>query len=353
MSFGVTTYGNGAVGILSANIVSLQQSVIGASAYTTLGINTFRYNLFEEPAKTIDNALISTNLDPANAKKTEINAEGTDTVFLSHQSYHASTAAAEGAATSLYGTEANSSSTGALSEVTTYFSVGVTTNLPGSVTAGQSVFFADGTLFGTVAWDVTLQNVGFSYTGKYAVKSWNPNVSIGTTLIAGTIRVQVPKLEYIGVGKVYNDVVAITAYPNLEPPNNDVDSPFEGRESQKLSSSNAGVGVANTFFANGLVDNTFGDFVIVSGGVPFMQDVLAFDTVSNSTGATDIANLRAELGGYRSGIGSYVGAAATVKGLKNDYAINVWSLRNDAKTNNEQIVNLQNAINILQDPTFQ
>lgn len=355
MAFGVTTYGSGAVGILSANIVSLQQSLGGQSAYTTLGINTYRYDLFQGSCVTIDNSTITQYIDPIASKKGEINAFGTTDQFLLYPKYYSTEVAAESAAASIYGTAGESSTDGVLSETTTYISLDITYETPATFTAGDVVTEASGSTYGTVAFTTSLVLSGSDYVGKYAVKTWNKNagVGIGSTMTASGITTTTTGIQYIGVGSVFKDIIAVTIYPNLEPANPNADNPFAGRRTEVSSTSNAGLGVGNSFYANAIANDTFEDYIDVSGTLPYLQDDLAFDTALNPTGLTTISSLRTEVQTLRTGITSYVGAGATVKDLKKGYAVNIWSLSNNAVVAQQQINDLNNAISILQDPTFQ
>ena len=68
MPFGITAYQDreagqysGAVGLLQAENLSLNQNFEAQDKLDTLGINSFRYNLYKEPAEVIDIILNDTH----------------------------------------------------------------------------------------------------------------------------------------------------------------------------------------------------------------------------------------------------------------------------------------------------
>ena len=355
MSFGVTSYSNGAVGIMSANIISINQSLSGVSAYTTLGIQTYRYNLYNGDAQRIDQKIQSNFLDPGSTKKTQILDIGDSDTFLSFPQYYASGAAAESAASTLYGQASEIQTDGVAADVTSYISLSATYPTPVTYTAGDSVTEVDGTPFGTVAFTTSLVQTGLTYTGEYAVKDWNESagVGIGSTMIASGITTGVTAIQYIGVSKVYDDFVAVTYYPNLEPPGDGTNNPFQGRQTKDFESVSDGIGAGNTFYGNSVVGNTYANYVETVDSLPYLGDALVFDTTSNPGGATSIANLRSDFSTNRSGISSYVDASTKVKGQKNGAAINIQSLKRAAVIIDNQKSSLQSTINVLNDPTFQ
>lgn len=355
MSFGVTSYSNGAVGIMSANIISINQSLSGVSAYTTLGIQTYRYNLYNGDAQRIDQKVQSNFLDPGSTKKTQILDIGDSDTFLSFPQYYASGAAAESAASTLYGQASEIQTDGVAADVTSYISLSATYPTPVTYTAGDSVTEVDGTPFGTVAFTTSLVQTGLTYTGEYAVKDWNESagVGIGSTMIASGITTGVTAIQYIGVSKVYDDFVAVTYYPNLEPPGDGTNNPFQGRQTKDFESVSDGIGAGNTFYGNSVVGNTYANYVETVDSLPYLGDALVFDTTSNPGGATSIANLRSDFSTNRSGISSYVDASTKVKGQKNGAAINIQSLKRAAVIIDNQKSSLQSTINVLNDPTFQ
>ena len=342
MSFGVTTYSNGAQGILKANIESLDQSIAGQSSNNTRDIQQYRYDLFQSSSGKLDQKILD-SLGPSNTKKGEVNSIGSISNFLSCPIYYPSESDAENAAQSIFGTAAEAGSTGLLSNVTTYFAVGVTTTTTLNLSEGATVT-AGGVDFGINAWDATITG-----SGIYAVKNWDKgaSVSVGSTLIVGSTSTTVTSIQYVGVGEIYQDMIAVSAYPNLEPPNPGSSSPFTGSQTQTLSAGNLGNGIGNTSYPNGIIDGTFGNLADVQGGIPKIGDVLAFDTSSCSTQAGNISASRGEIGGLRGEIQSSTNSTNVIKDLKKQYAVNVWSLDKSVADNDARKSQLQSAIGIL------
>jgi len=355
MSFGVTSYSDGAVGIMSANVISINQSLSGLSAYNTLGIQTYRYDLYYGNAQTIDQKIQPNYLDPGSTKKNQILDIGDSDTFLSHPQYYASGAAAESAASTLYGQASEIQTDGVSADVTSYISLSATYPTPVTYTAGDAVTGSDGTSFGTVAFTTSLVQSGIAYTGEYAVKDWNESagVGIGSTMIASGITTNVTAIQDIGVSKVYDDFIAVTYYPNLEPPGDGTSNPFQGRQTKNFESVSDGIGAGNTFYGNSIVGTTYANYVDSVDALPYLGDALVFDTSSNTGGATSISNLRSDLSTNRSGISSYVDASTKVKGQKNSASINIQSLKRAAVIIENQKSELQSTINVLNDPTFQ
>ena len=71
MGFAVTTYSDEAVGILSARIISLDQTLNFPESVTQLQVDEDRYNLFKNPATTIDQKILTSFIDPINTNKSE------------------------------------------------------------------------------------------------------------------------------------------------------------------------------------------------------------------------------------------------------------------------------------------
>jgi hypothetical protein len=343
MSFGVTTYDNAAQGIIKANIESLDQSIAGQSSYNTRDIQKYRYDLFQGPSAKIDQKILD-SLGPSNTKKGEVNTIGSISNFLSCPAYYPSESDAENAAQTIFGTAAEAGSTGLLSNVKTYFAVGVTTIGPLNLNEGDTVTDGSGENFGTNAWSVTI-----SGSGIYAVKDWNKDsaVSIGSTLNVGSNTTTVESIQYVGVGEIYQDMVAVSAYPNLEPPNSGASSPFTGSQTLPLSGGNLGNGIGNTSYPNGIIGGTFGNLADIQGGIPKIGDALAFDISACPTQAGDISAARGEIGGLRGETQSSSDSATTIKGLKKQYAVNIWSLEKSAADNQATKIQLQSAIGIL------
>lgn len=340
MGFGVK-YDNEAQGILNANISSLDQSFVGQSVGITLATNQFRYGLFFGPAQQIDNEILAA-LGPANTKKGEVVANGSVTNFLANPQYYGSESAAESGVQSIFGTAGEAGTTGVLSNVSSYFAVGFSTISPISFSAGASASY-DGVDFGTNVWDINTD------AGIFAIKDWNRSatVSIGDTITVGGVDTTVDSIQFVGVGEVYQDIVAVSSFPNLEPPNASAESPLSNNTTIALNSSNAGGGVGNTSYPGGVVGGTFGNLANVQGGLTRLDDVLAFDTSSGSAAAATISADRTEIGGHRGTMSAQSQNATTIKDLKKEYAINIWLLENSGTKNLDSKTQYQGAINVL------
>ena len=358
MAFGVTTYENQPVGILSAQVISINQGLGGISAYGTLGIQTFRYDLFNAKATEIDQKTQSRFLDPAITKKGQIVSIGDSTTFIDHPEYHLTEVAALSAASALYGLASEIQTSGVAADVNVGLSVSMAAADAGSYVLGDPVVNADGVTVGTIIVPRTLVLSGtgtigdpLKYRGNLEFKRLAP-VGLGDTLTASGITTNAGNIKYIGIASVYDDFAALTRYPNLEPSNGNVDNPYGGRETVGLSSSNHGIGAGVTFYANSVVDTTYGNFVDTTDTLPFRGDVLAFSTTTGSSEASDIADLRAEFTDIRSGITSYISASNSVKKQKNSAALNVYTLKRAAVITEAERNEINATIDVLEDPTF-
>ena len=338
--FGVK-YDNEAQGILSANIASLDQSFVGQSVGITLATNQYRYNLFLGPAQQIDQLILDA-MGPANTTKGDIVANGSVSNFLANPLYYGSESAAESGVQSIFGTAGEAGTNGVLSNVTSYFAVGFSTISPLSFSAGASATF-QGASFGTNVWDINTN------AGIFAIKDWDKSstVSIGDTITVGGVSTIVDSIQYVGVGEVYQDIVAVSSFPNLEPPDPNAESPLAGGQTISLSGSNKGVGVSNTSYPGGLVGGSFGNLADVQGGLTRLDDVLAFDTSSGSGAASAISADRTTIGGFRDTINTQSQNGSTIKNLKKEYAINIWMLENSGANNQDSKTQYQGAITVL------
>ena len=342
MSFGVTTYSNGAVGILNANLNSLKQTFL-PGGQDTLGINSFRYESFEEPCRTIDNATLTSYNDPINSKKGEIQTLGNIGVFDSHSQYYLTANAAESAITTIFNDT--------LSHKEALNNIIINLDNSSTVSDGDTVSEIGGSATGVVKVSRSLPiGIGVSFF----VSVTGGTFGIGNTIVVSSgLSTVIQGKEFVGYGLIYDDITVTSYYPYLEPADPSQDSPFEDQENKIITPSNAGQGVGNTFYKNSLQSSTLGDYVDISDTLPFVGDVFAFDTASNPTGLTSITSIISEIDTLRTGISSYVGAGSTVKSFKKGYAINVWSLKKNTSNVNSSIVNIENAIRILEDPSFQ
>ena len=114
--FGITSYssvdssGNidtdypQAVGTLQASNLSLNQINTVSGGDRTLGVNSIRYNFFQEPAETVDEATDEVFFGPINrTKKSEIISLGNASAAENNMRYYASGSDAFSALETLYG----------------------------------------------------------------------------------------------------------------------------------------------------------------------------------------------------------------------------------------------------------
>tara|TARA_B100000073_G_scaffold199295_1_gene165002 strand:+ start:7544 stop:8623 length:1080 start_codon:yes stop_codon:yes gene_type:complete len=355
VSFGVTTYDNQPQGTLRAQTLSIDQGLTGTSANQTLRTQEYRFNLYVGPSSNIDNKTLTTFVDPNNAAKNSIIGIGNVTTFDASPIFYASDTDAKAAASSLYGQASESNTNGVASGVESYLSAYVDDVIGGSYSVGDTVVNGFGTAVGTVAIPRTLVGggAGLGFTGFLQIKSWSDSISIGSTLTASGITTTVISINYIGVASIFQDIVSVSKFPQLEPPDPSVTNPLSNHSSIVLDSTNAGQGVGNTFYANGLQSNTYDDFVFIQSGVPFLGDALAFDTSKDTASAASIAANRATVGTNRTGVTSYISASNAVKDLKSDASENVWVLKRMDPVLNDFKNNTNAAISVLDDPTFQ
>lgn len=380
MGFGITTYNIGegkgkAIGLLQAENSSLTQSLNYTEEQTTLGVNSFRYSLFLEPAKVIDNAIISKFETPLNSKKSSIAGIGNISTFESHPKYYSSIGDALAAVETMYGAPGYTGVSGGteygdgvVSERATYVNLNIsgaeiditTAARIGSISAGTSV-----SQFGGASGVLVLARTAqVGVDTNLLLKEWTGTFSTGTgttVFIAGIAFTNNSITNYAGIGTMYKDIIITETFPNLEPPNASSNNPKGNPQYKILSGSTNGIGAGLTFHPN-CVNGAYDDFVYSDDTLPVIGTVLAFDGASNSSGLSSITSLRAEIkslrginssdSNVRTGIASYVGAGSTVKSRKSSFAVNMWSLERSKVQGASQISNNNTAISILSDPAF-
>ncbi len=387
MAFAVTSY-DGAVGILSAQIISLDQTLNLPASDTELDTDEDRYELFKTPAVAIDNNILVKYIDPINAQKDIIVTNGQISVWQSNPVYYASESAALTALETLYG--AHTADTGVYSNrqaiAVLRFAASVTISASNGQTVTQAgdpdVIEGENAVNGKVFGSGTVGGLPYLLVsdvdnGNFTtnVSSVAPNVGVGQTVFVNgsPIAINVSPLhsDFIGVGDVHDDIDLMHLYPNLEPTvNSDNDDIFGGEKNVILTQSNKGLGIANTFFANGLSTSTsnpvpsLGVFVDVEGStsaVPKKGDVLTFDTTSGSSQASAISASRTAIGELRVGtsdpsdvgITTFNNASRIVKDNKQSFAVHVWSGKRMRQVATNDKAAFQTAINILEDPSYQ
>ena len=329
--FAITTYDPPAVGILSARLGSLQSSDIVVNKDITLGVNSDRYQTFFTPSQNIDQFALN-ELDTVNTKKSEIQDLGdSDTYYTAPRTF----------------TDSASAITAVNDDYDSLVvNVGVVTALrfgsSASFTTGHNVTQQNTGAYGTVF--VTANDQRVLLTDVSGPGSFNTTddcaVGIGTTQYDPTdTQLGIPnQIRFAGFGHINNDLITISTYPNLEPINVNVSSPFYGKTVSTLGAGNTGVGFANTFFTN-------------SGS--FIGTVFAFMSSGAAGAATSISNIGDEIRDtLRPGITTFTDTSNIIKPYKIDFAVNTWSLERSKLENNLSMAGLSTAISILNDPQY-
>lgn len=369
--FGITSYssvdssGNvdtdypQAVGTLQASNLSLNQINTVSGGDRTLGVNSIRYNFFQEPSEAIDEATLEDFLDPIETKKGEIITLGNASAAENNISYYASGGDAFSALETLYGTP--SSNEGVIStrqKLTNiiFTDVGNTEGFNVSAGAGISQFgsgasgnvvYASSAAIG-VAGSILVQDV----SGEFLTDSagLGHTIFINDTIGIGTNQ----DLSFAASGEVYDDIVNVLQFPNLYPANVAEENPLSGREFRVLDNENKGTGFGQTYYQNS-IQGTYGSFVNSNDTLSVRDDVYTINGPAGSI--SSITSIRTEIGvlrgdGSTTGIGSYVGAGEIVKGYLYGYAKNMWLLQK-SRTDTQITINAnQAAVDILKDRTF-
>ena len=376
MGFAVTSYSDGAVGILSARIVSLDQTLNLPEKGTQVEVDESRYEMFRGPSEKMDKNILSKFVDPINVLKQDIVNVGTANLFFESADVNVfnTEADANNALVANYGS--HSANDGVFSERETLAYLTFTGNgLSGaaahppavSVSAGTAVTMAPGgNVNGIVAFNFSATPGVTTHLVIERVREGVFAAGIANTIFFGPVNVGVaftqPNIaQFIGVGSVYNDIDVFTYFPNLEPPDPSQELIFANQVNLIVDTSNAGDGFANTFFPNGLSTETaaptptLGEFVNVSGNIPLIGRVFSFDatTAAGSVAQNTINTKRSEIEEIRVGIESFNGAAIVTKQQKKAHAINTWSGKRMRVVATNDKVNFEAAIQVLTDPNFQ
>ena len=194
-----------------------------------------------------------------------------------------------------------------------------------------------------------------------------PSLGVGTITIGGA-EYYATSIEYIGLGSIFNDIDVFTFYPNLEPPDPNQENLFGNRSTVIVDTSNAGNGIANTFFSNGLSTSTaaptpiVGEFVPTSSSIPTIGEVYTFNTTS---GSSQVSNINAQQQIIKDlrfgvvsnsddvGVGSFNAASIVVKTSKKGFAVNTWSGKRMRVVATNDKTGYETAIQILSDPSYQ
>jgi len=388
MGFAVTTYPDGAVGILSARIISLDQTLNLPESVTQVQVDEDRYNLFKNPATIIDEKLLTSFVDPINVNKADIVSAGGKSVWSANEKVYASQADALTALETLVGVVTDKDCVISDRQVLTVLNfngtaggvIGTITN-PANPPSGSAIIGAavvQGGVTGKLDFAV---NTTAGTTGRAIVRDVSGGDfvtgTVGESGVTGLNTVFIggqdyypTSISYVGLGEVHQDVDVYHFYPNLEPPDPNVDDLFGNAENRILTSSTTGVGFANTFFPNGLNTSltaptpVLGVFVEASSSVPAIGDVYTFDT-STSGGTTALSTINTERQAIEDlrfgvvstpndvGVSSFNSASVQIKEFKKGHAIGTWSGKRMRVVATSEKGGLQAAIQVLTDPTFQ
>ena len=364
MPFGVTTYQDreagqysGAVGLLQAENLSLRQNFETSIKMDTLGINSFRYDLYKQPTEVIDERIQSVYLEPIRDKKNNIISLGGYSEAQNNMEYFSSSSAALSALETLYG--APSANDGVISKRQTISSLvwtGAGNTLGINVSAGDSIkTVGSETGFGVALFSVSA-SVG--QAARVDVQDVSGNIGAGVSFFVDDVEQSgsgATSLEFAASGEVYEDAVIVLYYPSLHPPDAGAANPLFNPQFKVLPVNGTdGLGSGHTYYRNS-IQGTYGSF-------PACNDssfpVLLNDVYTVTTNATAIANDRSDIDALRgtditTGIQSYVGAGSTLKETRQEFAINQWSLVKNGQQTQSRINANEAAIAILKNTAFQ
>ena len=368
MGFAVTSYKDDAVGILSARIVSLDQTLNFPESITQLQVDQDRYEMFKQPAEKVDANCLSRFIDPINAAKQVVINTGTGNNFWSNYELHSSSGAAINKLNSIYGnyTDADGLYSSREAAPALEFTGLGTLPIAGNFAAGTVVSDANGGA-GVLAFDFNpVSGVSTVAIVKNVTGSFSSGVG-NTVYLGGSAYNNNDGIKYIGVGRIYQDVAVMHIHPKLEPPDPGTDDIFGNSSNVLLTTSNKGVGFANTFYRNGLNTSTssptpnLDTFVQCTPAPPLMGEVFTFDTTSGASQNTIITNNKTTVRNLRVGdptsnsvgVGSFNQASVEIKKQKKSHAVNIWSGKRMRVVATQDKAGYQAAIDILSDPSYQ
>lgn len=390
MGFAVTDYSENGdtplIGLLRARKQSNTDQLNLSLGDTTLGVNSDRYDKVLVPSKVIDekidNALhdvgrdLESQIVSIRDGKTRVQTNANADVFNTAQKFYQSESAAKDAVTAIFqhsgdGTTTILSSADAgksllfsANNVSSFFSSGGTGF---TLDAGSLITQSDATSIVAIQ---TSRSQSDSGSFRIIVKPESTGTfSIGSTVFIsprngtpGTAFTDLSSpIEYVGMGSVYRDDVIVHEYPKLEPVDSSADTPFDGEEFNLISSirnSDLGVGVGNTFYRNGSDDSSIPSFNEEvswgSGKIPsFIGDVFAYDSSAIDSSYTDeISAGLATVKYWREQVDTLNPNANTLKGMKKDFAVNVWSLSKSESKMTADNANIDSLITILENEEY-
>ena len=360
MPFGITAYQDreagqysGAVGLLQAENLSLNQNFEAQDKLDTLGINSFRYNLYKEPAEVIDEKTREVYLDPITSQKNTILTLGGLSVAESDMNYYGSGSAALSALETLYGTPTDNDGVLSTRQIITSVNwTGIANSTGISVSAGVACSSISGGT-GTALFDVSA-SIGQAARIDLQDTSGSIGVGVGSIFYINGSPVSPPSsLEYAASGEVFEDTVIVLYYPTLYPPDPGAANPLANPQFKILPVNGTdGLGSGQTYYRNS-IQGSYGSFPGTDDSLTLLGDAYTV-SVNNS----DIGDARTEIGTLRgvdltTGITSYIGAGSTVKEARQEFAINQWSLVKN-RVNTQAKINANDAaIGILKNSAFQ
>lgn len=399
MGFAVTDYSaNGdtpLIGLLRARKQSNTDQLNLSLGDTTLGVNSDRYDKVLVPSKVIDEKIDDAlhdsglrspdrNIVSVRKGKERVQTNANADVFNTAQKFYQSESAAKDAVTAIFqhsgdGTTTILSSADAgksllfsTNNVSSFFlsgGTGFTLNVGSEITqpgVGATAIVAiqtsrsqsDSGSFRIIVKPETIGTFTYNQSGVGNTIFISP--SGGTPGTAFTDFAQYG-IMYVGMGSVYRDDVIVHEYPKLEPVDSSADTPFDGEEFNLISSisnSNLGVGVGNTFYRNGSDDSSIPSFNEEvswgSGKIPsFIGDVFAYDPSAIDSSYTDeISAGLATVKYWREQVDTLISNANTLKGMKKDFAVNVWSLSKSESKMAADNANIDSLITILENEEY-
>ena len=395
MGFAVTDYSENGdtplIGLLRARKQSNTDQLNLSLGDTTLGVNSDRYDKVLVPSKVIDEKIDDAlhdsglrspdrNIVSVRKGKERVQTNADADVFNTAQKFYQSESAAKDAVTAIFQHSGDGTTT-ILSSADAGKSLLFSTNNV------SSFFLSGGTGFTlNVGSEITQPGVGAtaivaiqtsrsqSDSGSFRIIVKPETIGTFTAGVGNTIFISPSggtpgtaftdlssPIEYVGMGSVYRDDVIVHEYPKLEPVDSSADTPFDGEEFNLISSisdSDLGVGVGNTFYRNGSDDSSIPSFNEEvswgSGKIPsFIGDVFAYDPSAIDSSYTDeISAGLATVKYWREQVDTLIPNANTLKGMKKDFAVNVWSLSKSESKMAADNANIDSLITILENEEY-
>lgn len=322
---------------------NLQAQVNSFSVYENQSRDIYqeRYDAILVPCEAVDDKIVADYLTPINTKKASIQTKGQSSVWIANPQTYVSPAAALSAIETIY-QECN---TGNDDQACTVIGISSFPGFGGTVgtivtqgstdpISGEVTIVARGTVSFTGS-PMVLQDVEGTFTTLYPL-------TVGVTSIGAPTAI-----SYTGLTHIREDVIMVTEFPSLEPPDDSVDNPYQGDTYPNLDANTNGVGAAQTFFPNAIDTIAGGNPTIASA-----QDYGKVYTTSSTTNNNQINTLDSEVVSLRVGIATYNDSANVIKEIKTSYAVAVWSYDKGNALNTATLSKYQNAVNILNDPAI-